>query len=83
MIASLRVVWVVRGLLCALFLLSGSQAAAAPRAAGGVRLLDAMDEAPATVVALVRAPGSVGRQAFRAELVVETPLLGRLEEARA
>jgi HEAT repeat protein len=79
LIPSSRLAWAVHALPCALLVLSGWQADAAPRAAGGVRLLDAMDEAPATVVALVREPGSVGPQAFRAELVVETSLRGRLE----
>lgn len=53
--------------------------AAAPRAAGGVRLLDAMDQAPATLVAKVSEPSRLGPHAYKATLIVETPLRGKLE----
>ena len=54
-------------------------ASAAPRAAGGVKLLEAMESSPATVVAQVVEPVRLDRHAFGAGIRVETALHGPLE----
>jgi hypothetical protein len=51
-------------------------AAQAPRAAGGVRLLEAAEQAPATLVGEIRAPEQLDRHGWTALLAVELSLSG-------
>lgn len=51
----------------------------APRAAGGVHLLEAMESAPATVVAQVGEPARAGQSGYSADIRVEQSLRGPLE----
>jgi hypothetical protein len=77
----------IRGVCIALGLASVAAAAAPapaadperPRAAGGVRLVEALETAPATVVGHVLAPRSLDRSGRAAKLRVETPIRGPLE----
>jgi hypothetical protein len=50
-----------------------------PRAAGGVRLIEAAEAAPATVVGQIAAPRRLDQHGYTALLRVETPLRGKLE----
>jgi hypothetical protein len=51
----------------------------APRAAGGMHLLEAMESAPATVVAQFGEPARAGQSAYSARIRVERSLHGPLE----
>jgi hypothetical protein len=54
----------------------GFAAASAVRAAGGVRLLEAMETAPATVVAQVKSTRKLPEGAYAAVMRVENPIVG-------
>jgi hypothetical protein len=53
-----------------------------PRAAGGVRLVEAMEAAPATVVASVEDTRSLGATSHAAVLRVETAVFGEVERGK-
>ena len=54
----------------------GFAAASVVRAAGGVRLLEAMETAPATVVAQVKTTRELPEGAYAAVMRVENPIVG-------